>query len=221
MTVRQAAALMSRHGVSILPVVRTRTGSHDVRSGAHDDGPAPTSKGGDGSTGSGIGSGAETTAKTDAGSAPRFMGELLGCITAAQLTDALLKEEPDDVGDGSRPSPTVTDLPLVTARLTAEAEATDVLEALTSTRLEGLPVVTPVEGSSRDRPGEQLAGWVSQRIVVERIYEVQARARTAAATYTSLGSRLQDRWYSRPVPRRRIGRIGRISSRGSLHSRRR
>ena len=226
MTVRQAAALMSRHGVSILPVVRTRTGSHDdVRSGAHDDGPAPTSKGGDGSTGSGIGFGAGTTAKTDAGSAPRFMGEpmgeLLGCITAAQLTDALLKEEPDDVGNGSRPSPTVTDLPLVTARLTAEAEATDVLEALTSTRLEGLPVVTPMKGSSRDRPGEQLAGWVSQRIVVERIYEVQARARTAAATYTSLGSRLQDRWYSRPVPRRRIGQIGRISSRGSLHSRRR
>ena len=132
-----------------------------------------------------------------------------------------IRDRPDDVGDGSRPSPTVTDLPLVTARLTAEAEATDVLEALTSTRLEGLPVVTPMKGSSRDRPGEQLAGWVSQRIVVERIYEVQARARTAAATYTSLGSRLQDRWYSRPVPRRRIGQIGRISSRGSLHSRRR
>ena len=145
----------------------------------------------------------------------------MSCSAASQLTDALLKEEPDDVGNGSRPSPTVTDLPLVTARLTAEAEATDVLEALTSTRLEGLPVVTPMKGSSRDRPGEQLAGWVSQRIVVERIYEVQARARTAAATYTSLGSRLQDRWYSRPVPRRRIGQIGRISSRGSLHSRRR
>mgnify|MGYP000181934198 FL=1 len=147
------------------------------------------------------------------------MGELLGCITAAQLTDALLKEEPDDADNGSRPSPTVADLPLVTAHLTAEAEATDMLEALTSTRLEGLPVVTPVEGSSRGKPGGQLVGWVCQRIVVERIYEVQARARTAAAAYTSLGSRLQDRWYSRPVPRRRISRIGRISSRGSLHSR--
>lgn len=214
MTVRQAAALMSRHGASILPVVRTRTGSgDDVRSSARDKGPAPTSKNTDGSTGSGT------------GSAPRSggepMGELLGCITAAQLTDALLKEEPDDADNGSRPSPTMSDLPLVTARLTTEAEATDVLEALTSTRLEGLPVVTPVEGTSRGQPGGQLVGWVCQRIVVERIYEVQARARTAAAAYTSLGSRLQDRWYSRPVPRRRISQIGRISSRGSLHSRRR
>ena len=222
MTVRQAAALMSRHGASILPVVRTRTGSDDdIRSSARHEGPAPTSKDTDGSTGSGAG----TTAKTGTGSAPRSggepMGELLGCITAAQLTDALLKEEPDDADNGSRPSPTVADLPLVTARLTAEAEATDVLEALTSTRLEGLPVVTPVEGSGTGRSGGQLVGWVCQRIVVERIYEVQARARTAAAAYTSLGSRLQDRWYSHPVPRRRISRIGRISSRGSLHSRRR
>ena len=224
MTVRQAAALMSRHGASILPVVRTRTGSDDdVRSSARDEGAAPTSKDTDGSIRTGIGSGAGTTAGTGAGSAPRSggepMGELLGCITAAQLTDALLKEKPDDADNGSRPSPTVADLPLVTAHLTAEAEATDVLEALTSTRLEGLPVVTPVEGSSRGQPGGQLVGWVCQRIVVERIYEVQARARTAAAAYTSLGSRLQDRWYSRPVPRRRISRIGRISSRGSLHSR--
>lgn len=224
MTVRQAAALMSRHGASILPVVRTRTGSDDdVRSSARDEGAAPTSKDTDGSIRTGIGSGAGTTAGTGAGSAPQSggepMGELLGCITAAQLTDALLKEEPDDADNGSRPSPTVADLPLVTAHLTAEAEATDVLEALTSTRLEGLPVVTPVEGSSRGQPGGQLVGWVCQRIVVERIYEVQARARTAAAAYTSLGSRLQDRWYSRPVPRRRISRIGRISSRGSLHSR--
>ena len=71
---------------------------------------------------------------------------------------------------------------------------------------------------------EDLVGWVSQRIVVERVYEAQAQARTAAATYTSWGSRLQDKWHSRPVPPRRIGRISRISrisQRSSRRSRRR
>ena len=80
------------------------------------------------------------------------------------------------------------------------------LEALTRSRMEGLPVVGRASGPGSDRqqdqPDEQLVGWVHQRIVVERIYEVQARARAAAATYTSLGSRLQDRWHTRPVPRR-------------------
>ena len=115
---------------------------------------------------------------------------------------------------------TVADLSLVRDRLDGKDEATDVLQALTDTRLEGLPVVARAAGSG----AEELVGWVSQRIVVERVYEAQAQARTAAATYTSWGSRLQDRWHSRPVPRRRIGRISRISrvsSRSSRRSRRR
>ena len=176
MTVREAAALMSRHSASVLPVVRTRTGE---------------------------------------------ALELLGCVTAAQLAGALLNGKPDEVDqadDDSRPVPTVAGLPLVPDRLSREAEATDVLEALTRTDLEGLPVVS---NRASDSSGEQLVGWVCQRIVVERIYEVQARARAAAATYTSLGSRLQDRWRARPVPRRRISRISRISSRSSRRSRRR
>ena len=143
--------------------------------------------------------------------------ELLGCVTAAQLAGALLSDESDDAS--ARPT-TVADLPLVRDRLLCEDEATDVLEALTGTRLEGLPVVARVSGSG----AEELVGWVSQRVVVERIYEVQARARAAAATYTSWGSRLQDRWHSRPVPPhriRRISRISRISSRSSRRSRRR
>ena len=114
----------------------------------------------------------------------------------------------------------MADLSLVRDRLHCEDEATDVLQALTDTRLEGLPVVARAAGSG----AEELVGWVSQRIVVERVYEAQAQARTAAATYTSWGSRLQDRWHSRPVPRRRIGRISRISrvsSRSSRRSRRR
>ena len=166
------ASLMSRRGVSVLPVVRT--GEDGIR-------------------------------------------ELLGCVTAAQLAEALLSDESDDA---TVRSATVADLPLVHDRLLGEAEATDVLEALTTTRLEALPVVARTAGSSTER----LVGWVSQRIVVERIYEVQARARTAAASYTSWGSRLQDRWHSRPVPSRRtrrISRISRISSRGSRRSRRR
>ena len=150
--------------------------------------------------------------------------ELLGCVTAAQLAGALLNGKPDgadqadQADDDSRPVPTVADLPLIPDRLNREAEATDVLEALTRTDMEGLPVVS---NRASDSSGEQLVGWVCQRIVVERIYEVQARARAAAATYTSLGSRLQDRWRSRPVPRRRISRISRISSRSSRRSRRR
>ena len=166
------ASLMSRRGVSVLPVVRT--GEDGTR-------------------------------------------ELLGCVTAAQLAEALLSDESDDA---TVRSATVADLPLVHDRLLGEAEATDVLEALTTTRLEALPVVARTAGSSTER----LVGWVSQRIVVERIYEVQARARAAAATYTSWGSRLQDRWHSRPVPSRRtrrISRISRINSRGSRRSRRR
>ena len=169
----QAASVMSRRGLSALPVVATgqdRTG-----------------------------------------------GELLGCVTAAQLAESLLSEDSDDVS--ARPA-TVADLTLVRDRLDCEDEATDVLQALTDTRLEGLPVVTRTAGSG----AEELVGWVSQRIVVERVYEAQAQARTAAATYTSWGSRLQDRWHSRPVPRRRIGRISRISrvsSRSSRRSRRR
>ena len=166
------ASLMSRRGVSVLPVVRT--GEDGTR-------------------------------------------ELLGCVTAVQLAEALLSDESDDA---TVRSATVADLPLVHDRLLGEAEATDVLEALTTTRLEALPVVARTAGSSTER----LVGWVSQRIVVERIYEVQARARAAAASYTSWGSRLQDRWHSRPVPSRRtrrISRISRISSRGSRRSRRR
>ena len=169
----QAASVMSRRGLSALPVVAT---------------------GQDGTC-----------------------GELLGCVTAAQLAESLLSEDSDDVS--ARPA-TVADLTLVRDRLDCEDEATDVLEALTSTRLEGLPVVARAAGSG----AEGLVGWVSQRIVVERVYEAQAQARTAAATYTSWGSRLQDRWHSRPVPRRRIGRISRISrvsSRSSRRSRRR
>ena len=176
MTVREAAALMSRHSASVLPVVRTRTGE---------------------------------------------ALELLGCVTAAQLAGALLNGKPDEVDqadDDSRPVPTVAGLPLVPDRLSREAEATDVLEALTRTDLEGLPVVS---NRASDSSGEQLVGWVCQRIVVERIYEVQARARAAASAYTSLGSRLQDRWHARPVPARRISRISRISSRGSRRFRRR
>ena len=99
-------------------------------------------------------------------------------------------------------------------RLPCEAEATDVLEALTSTRLEGLPVVARAAGSG----AEGLVGWVSQRIIVERIYEVQAQARAASVTYTSWGSPLLDKWHSRPVPPRRTSRI---SSRSSRRSRRR
>ena len=169
----QAASVMSRRGLSALPVVAT------------------------GQDGTG--------------------GELLGCVTAAQLAESLLSEDSDDVS--ARPA-TVADLTLVRDRLDCEDEATDVLQALTDTRLEGLPVVARAEGSG----AEELVGWVSQRIVVERVYEAQAQARTAAATYTSWGSRLQDRWHSRPVPRRRIGRISRISrvsSRSSRRSRRR
>ena len=171
-SLREAAELMSRHGLSALPVVTVR--ADDVR-------------------------------------------ELLGCVTAAQVVGALLCEESPDVGDGSRPAATVADLPLVSERLSCQAEATDVLEALTRSRMEGLPVVGRASGPGSDRqqdqPDEQLVGWVHQRIVVERIYEVQARARAAAATYTSLGSRLQDRWHTRPVPRRRISRVARISTR--------
>ena len=171
-SLREAAELMSRHGLSALPVVTVR--ADDVR-------------------------------------------ELLGCVTAAQVVGALLCEESADVGDGSRPAATVADLPLVSERLSCQAEATDVLEALTRSRMEGLPVVGRASGPGSDRqqdqPDEQLVGWVHQRIVVERIYEVQARARAAAATYTSLGSRLQDRWHTRLVPRRRISRVARISTR--------
>ena len=171
-SLREAAELMSRHGLSALPVVTVR--ADDVR-------------------------------------------ELLGCVTAAQVVGALLAEASADVGDGSRPAATVADLPLVSERLSCQAEATDVLEALTRSRMEGLPVVGRASGPGSDRqqdqPDEQLVGWVHQRIVVERIYEVQARARAAAATYTSLGSRLQDRWHTRPVPRRRISRVARISTR--------
>ncbi|OLO79973.1 chloride channel protein [Actinomyces oris] len=168
----QAASVMSRRGLSALPVVAT---------------------GQDGTC-----------------------GELLGCVTAAQLAESLLSEDSDDVS--ARPA-TVADLTLVRNRLDCEDEATDVLQALTDTRLEGLPVVTRAGSGA-----EELVGWVSQRIVIERVYEAQAQARTAAATYTSWGSRLQDRWHSRPVPRRRIGRISRISrvsSRSSRRSRRR
>ena len=179
-TVHQAAALMSRHGASVLPVVRAR--SDDTR-------------------------------------------ELLGCVTAAQLTAALLGDEADDAVDDAPFATTVAELPLVSDRLSREAEATDVLEALTRTHLEGLPVVAGESGSASDQrpdqPADQLVGWVCQRIVVERIYEVQARARAAASAYTSLGSRLQDRWHARPVPARRISRISRISSRGSRRFRRR
>ena len=169
----QAASVMSRRGLSALPVVAT------------------------GQDGTG--------------------GDLLGCVTAAQLAESLLSEDSDDTS--ARPA-TVADLTLVRDRLNCEDEATDVLQALTDTRLEGLPVVARAAGSGT----EELVGWVSQRIVVERVYEAQAQARTAAATYTSWGSRLQDRWHSRPVPRRRIGRISRISrvsSRSSRRSRRR
>ena len=169
----QAASVMSRRGLSALPVVAT------------------------GQDGTG--------------------GELLGCVTAAQLAESLLSEDSDDVS--ARPA-TVADLSLVRDRLDCEDEATDVLQALTDTRLEGLPVVARTAGSG----AAELVGWVSQRIVVERVYEAQAQARTAAATYTSWGSRLQDKWHSRPVPRRRIGRISRISrvsSRSSRRSRRR
>ena len=169
----QAASVMSRRGLSALPVVAT------------------------GQDGTG--------------------GDLLGCVTAAQLAESLLSEDSDDTS--ARPA-TVADLTLVRDRLNCEDEATDVLQALTDTRLEGLPVVARAAGSGT----EELVGWVSQRIVVERVYEAQAQARTAAATYTSWGSRLQDRGHSRPVPRRRIGRISRISrvsSRSSRRSRRR
>lgn len=168
----QAASVMSRRGLSVLPVIATG------QSGA---------------------------------------GELLGCVTAAQLAGALLSEDSDDAS--AQPA-TVADLSLVRDRLDGKDEATDVLQALTDTRLEGLPVVARAAGSG----AEELVGWVSQRIVVERVYEAQAQARTAAETYTSWGSRLQDRWHSRPVPRRRIGRISRISrvsSRSSRRSRRR
>jgi len=168
----QAASMMSRRGVSALPVVA------NTREGAR---------------------------------------ELLGCVTAAQLVGALLSEES---GTASARPETVADLSLVRDRLHCEDEATDVLQALTDTRLEGLPVVAHAAGSG----AEELVGWVSQRIVVERIYEVQAQARAAAATYTSWGSRLQDRWHSRPVPPRRIRRIrrtSRISPRSSRRSRRR
>ena len=165
----QAASVMSRRGLSALPVVAT------------------------GQSGT---------------------GELLGCVTAAQLAGALLSEDSDDAS--AQPA-TVADLSLVRDRLDGKDEATDVLQALTDTRLEGLPVVARAAGSG----AEELVGWVSQRIVVERVYEAQAQARTAAATYTSWGSRLQDRWHSRPVPRRRIGRISRISRVSSRRSRRR
>ena len=162
----EAASLMSRRGVSALPVVTT--GEDGAR-------------------------------------------ELLGCVTAAQLAGAILSDDSDDASP--RPA-TVAELSLVCDRLPCEAEATDVLEALTSTRLEGLPVVARAAGSG----AEGLVGWVSQRIVVERIYEVQAQARAASVTYTSWGSRLQDKWHSRPVPPRRTSRI---SSRSSRRSRRR
>jgi len=162
----EAASLMSRRGVSALPVVTT--GEDGAR-------------------------------------------ELLGCVTAAQLAGALLSDDSDDASP--RPA-TVAELSLVCDRLPCEAEATDVLEALTSTRLEGLPVVARAAGSG----AEGLVGWVSRRIVVERIYEVQAQARAASVTYTSWGSRLQDKWHSRPVPPRRTSRI---SSRSSRRSRRR
>ena len=162
----EAASLMSRRGVSALPVVTT--GEDGAR-------------------------------------------ELLGCVTAAQLAGALLSDDSDDASP--RPA-TVAELSLVCDRLPCEAEATDVLEALTSTRLEGLPVVARAAGSG----AEGLVGWVSQRIIVERIYEVQAQARAASVTYTSWGSRLQDKWHSRPVPPRRTSRI---SSRSSRRSRRR
>ena len=165
----EAASLMSRRGVSALPVVTT--GEDGAR-------------------------------------------ELLGCVTAAQLAGAILS---DDSNNASPRPATVAELSLVCDRLPCEAEATDVLEALTSTRLEGLPVVARAAGSS----AEGLVGWVSQRIVVERIYEVQAQARAASVTYTSWGSRLQDKWHSRPVPPRRTRRISRISSRSSRRSRRR
>ena len=165
----EAASLMSRRGVSALPVVTT--GEDGAR-------------------------------------------ELLGCVTAAQLAGALLSDDSDDASP--RPA-TVAELSLVCDRLPCEAEATDVLEALTSTRLEGLPVVARAAGSG----AEGLVGWVSQRIIVERIYEVQAQARAASVTYTSWGSRLQDKWHSRPVPPRRTRRISRISSRSSRRSRRR
>ena len=165
----EAASLMSRRGVSALPVVTT--GEDGAR-------------------------------------------ELLGCVTAAQLAGAILS---DDSNNASPRPATVAELSLVCDRLPCEAEATDVLEALTSTRLEGLPVVARAAGSG----AEGLVGWVSQRIIVERIYEVQAQARAASVTYTSWGSRLQDKWHSRPVPPRRTRRISRISSRSSRRSRRR
>ena len=168
----QAASVMSRRGVSALPVV---AGGQDGT------------------------------------------GELLGCVTAAQLAGTILSDESDDAS--ARPA-TLADLSLVRDRLHCEDEATDVLQALTGTRLEGLPVVARAAGSG----AEELVGWVSHRIVVERLYEVQAQARAAAATYTSWGSRLQDKWHSRSVPPRRIGRISRISRispRSSRRSRRR
>ena len=171
-SLREAAELMSRHGLSALPVVTVR--ADDVR-------------------------------------------ELLGCVTAAQVVGALPRGGGAARGGGSRPAPPVGGRPLVSERLSCQAEATDVLEALTRSRMEGLPVVGRASGPGSDRqqdqPDEQLVGWVHQRIVVERIYEVQARARAAAATYTSLGSRLQDRWHTRLVPRRRISRVARISTR--------
>ena len=190
-TVHEAAALMIRYGASVLPVVRV---ADDSGSNAHSDPPDPTSD--------------DAGASTDNDLLP--MDELLGCVTMTQLTDALLRGGIDttDTGDASRPSLTAADLPLVSDHLNCEAEATDVLEALTRTPLEGLPVVARASGCD----GRRLVGWVSQRTVVDRIYEVQASARAAAAAYTSLGSRLQDRWYSRPVPRRRISRFGRLSS---------
>lgn len=212
-TVRQAATLMSRHSISALPVVRTIPGSgNDARNSPPGEVPTQAVSGTEPAVRAGENSSADDGLQV--------MGELLGCVTAEQLTDALLKEETAAVDDGSRPVTTLADLPLAADRLTDEAEATDVLEALIRTHLEGLPVVTQVEGSD----GGQLVGWVGQKIVVERIYEVQARARAAAAAYTSLGSRLQDRWHSRPLPRRgvnRISRHNRISLRGSLRSRRR
>jgi len=73
-------------------------------------------------------------------------------------------------------------------------------------------------------PAQPLAYAVGERVWQAGRRSAQAQARTAAATYTSWGSRLQDRWHSRPVPRRRIGRISRISrvsSRSSRRSRRR
>ena len=171
-SLREAAELMSRHGLSALPVVTVR--ADDVR-------------------------------------------ELLGCVTAAQVVGARRRAGGGPRGGGLPPPAPGGDLPLVSERLSCQAEATDVLEALTRSRMEGLPVVGRASGPGSDRqqdqPDEQLVGWVHQRIVVERIYEVQARARAAAATYTSLGSRLQDRWHTRLVPRRRISRVARISTR--------